>query len=709
MPGSADLGTRTTQQAAWCRWACAGACCLALLPGLLAEDLPLAETVSLEPEPGGVPQAIAALDGEAGLGLWVALQGAGTKDPEGTPQAYEWRQTEGPALGLNAEESAACRVWRLLLRSGAYRFEFRARNGKGWSACSPLSFTVADGPAALPPEEALRVAGAGERMTLPGEGWKQLCGPGVEALYQKESHATSFWTVRAGLYLFEALRAGRTPERRAVRVPPGADPLLGDRRPYAELPRPMDGLAGEPLELDGSNSKDPDGDTLQARWICDDRSGGLELTAQGLKATFKSTREGIFRVRLIVSDGKLESAPAETFLRILRGVDDPAKTLQPEDLPPDADPLSQPVTLRLYESDLDRAVQRFPTDCKVALRIAPELCPPENLKNVRLDVGVAKGPVRLLVDWIARQTGSAYRRDASGSLWLTTPLAWVKEEKIHNAVLAADALHVAKDGADLMAILKQAFRGVLAARADTSLTFQPEDQKVVAFMPESACKRLAEILVYLRAPKAGLGLPAPAAPGAGDFFLRRTLGEKKVSLHWQGRRLDLALRELAESSGLAAGFDAREFPASRGLPRLHLRLDEVVLREAVREIVAAAGFDGCQPHGNSGLWFYRGPEPYPSGELLWDLAYATAYDLEPVLAAAPLLSGEVIAHQVRQRVFPGSWKDPAACCAYHVLTRKLLVVHGEAAHARVLIFLHDLRERGEDALGPVETEGPGLK
>lgn len=666
------------------------------------EELPPADPVDLEGEPGGAPRASAALDGEPGIWSWVALSGEGTRDPEGRPQTYAWKQTEGPALNLGAEESARPRVWVLLQKPGTYGFELRARNNKGWSAACPLSFTVEEGPPVLEEREALTMAGAGERIVFPGKNWKQIYGPAVDLACREGEQGTSFWALQAGLHLFEAARPGEALERRGVRVPPGPDALTGDRRPFAELPPPMDGQVGQPLELDGSGSKDPDGDPLRARWICDDRVSDLELLpAAGLKAAFKAAREGIYRVRLVVSDGKLESEPAETFLRILGAGASPEAAASNAGLPPHPDPLSGRVTLGLYESNLDRAVQRFPADCGVTLRIGPEFCLPEQTRRVPLDLGVQDAPVSLLLDWIARQTGACYRRGPGGSVWLTTPEAWAREEKLQNVVLSVDALYAAKDGADLQALLKECFRGVFAARADASLSFEAAGQKAVAFLPEPACRRLKEILALLRAPK-GLPWPAPERT-ADEERLRKTLSEKKINLNWQGRRLDLALRELRALAGLAVGFDARQFSKPKDLPRLSLKLEGVVLREAVREIAAAAGFDGCQPHAGAGLWFYRGGEPFPSGELLWDLAGVGTYDLEPVLAKLPLFSGEALVHQIKRRVFPDTWKDPNTCCAYHAPTRRLLVVHGEAAHVRIVRFLYDLMERGEDALGPVEA------
>jgi hypothetical protein len=77
------------------------------------------------------------------------------------------------------------------------------------------------------------------------------------------------------------------------------------------------------------------------------------------------------------------------------------------------------------------------------------------------------------------------------------------------------------------------------------------------------------------------------------------------------------------------------------------------------------------------------------------------YDLEPILTRMPILSGEAVAHLVRQRVFTDSWATSGTCCLYHKPTGKLLVLHGDTAHRRVAGVLWDLLIRGEWAMGPV--------
>lgn len=677
-----------------------------------ADDPPPAEIITIESTEDGTPRPLTHCGGETRVGRWICLDGVRT---HGEPTAFEWSQAQGPQLEIVAAQSA--RAWVLLRSAGTYAFHLKAKNTKGWCAPVRLAFEVTDTTPALPLDEALRLTGAGEGPSdgtaLAGEGWVQMLGTQVELSFDPEKKLTCFRLLKPDLYLFEAQRDGSL-ERRAFRVPPSKDGLIGDRRPTAVLTLPQDALVDERAELDGSLSSDPDGDVLEAHWHCSDLRHGVALTAlPGLKAEFKATRAGVYRVRLVISDGQLTSSYAETFVRVTSAV--ALTPLDPETTEVELDPLLKPTRLLLYESNLDQAVQRFSSACGVVLRVAPEFSTPDQLRTFPLHLGTEgvpdkllneghrAAPVRLVADWIARQTNAGYRRGQDGSLWLVHPKRCCADERLTNAVESLDALCKEKDASDFMPHLTQAFRGILAERADASILFQPESQKAVAFMPEKACQRMKEIMIELRAPK-GMGLPLPSLFYPREVALRRALGDTLVSVDWQHRRVDYALRDLAEKSGVACGFAPQSFGGMNKLPRVTLKLDHVPLRQAVRDLVEAVGFDGCQAQNGDGLWFYKGGEPYPSGELLWDTALVRAYELDRVFRHVPLLNGEALMHYVKRRIYPPSWEDPATACFYHSLTRRLIVVHGEAAHDKIAFFLYDLLTRGEDALGPVTTE-----
>jgi hypothetical protein len=265
-----------------------------------------------------------------------------------------------------------------------------------------------------------------------------------------------------------------------------------------------------------------------------------------------------------------------------------------------------------------------------------------------------------------------------------------------------DALYEKKDGSDLLNALKPCFDQIIQARPGSTLGFEATRQELQGTLPASACARLKEICGCLRAP-ANEGLPPVDLPTNSELALRQTLAEKTITLRRQKQPLGYFLRDLAEAAGVAVGFDPRQFP--KGEPHVSVQIDKAPLRDAVRTIVDAAGFDGCSVEAPGGLWFYRGPQPYPSGELLWDHTLVRAYDIGRLLADLAPLGGETIVYAIQQRIYPESWKGFGALCFYHTPTRKLLVMHGPSAHKKILEFLNDLRERGEWALGPV-VEAP---
>lgn len=654
----------------------------------------------------GLPRAEITADGEVLLGCWILFDASGSANPLSSRLEFEWRQIAGPLLPVPPDLLKEPKLWLFLSQPGRFRFVVRVRNEKGWSLPREVKFTVKPGRPFLTETEGRKLAGAGERVDLPGEGWRQVTGPRVEWRY--EEGVSFFRPARPGLYVFEAPRAGEVPERRGAYVPPGRDGVLGDRRPIARLPRNLVAQVNQPLLISGALSLDPDGagetESLVAHWIPPEKHRGVELEPlPGLKARFRAPRSGNYSVALAVSDGQLDSEPPATvFIRVEeRGPDAvaPAPLGWDEGFELGRDDVRhRKVSLGLW-GDLDRAVQMFPSRCGIALCVDPEFAAPEKFARFPLNLEVMDGALLHLVDWIARQTDARYRREGNRSFWLTKPLSWAKTEKLEAVSVLADALYTQPDGGDLMALVTPCFQQILDARPGTSFAFERSRQEIQAVLPASACLRLKEVCAVLRLPE-GQGLPLLELPDAGELRLQQALGNKTVTIQKAHRRLVDLLRDLAEAGGVAVTFDPRQFP--EGAPSATVNIQDAPLRDAARTLVELGGLDGCSVEPPGGLWFFRGPRPYPSGELLWDQALVRAYDLSRLLPQIAPISGEAIAYAVRKRIYPKSWEEPGAAVFYHPPTRKLFVMHGPAGQRRVLEFLRDLEQRGEWALGPVE-------
>ncbi len=662
------------------------------------------------------PKVVIAADGEARPGCWFMVDGSASKDPLDYPLTFQWKQTAGPAIALTSAETQEPHLWLFIVQPGDYRFTLRATNENGVYGQKEVKFSVAAGQAGFSESEGRKVVGFGELASLPGEGWRQVAGPEVELNTDDEGY--SFRPARAGLYIFEAPRAGDIPERRGIFVPPGRRPPFGDRRPLCYVPKNLVGKAHKPLIIDGSLSRHPDGQeetqALKANWITLDKHRGIEIEElPGLRARFKASREGVYEVKLAVSDGRLTSKPESVFIKIEPGEDEEGIDTSIPQFQDQTDPYQDDirftktdVKLGLWEGNLDRAVQLFPSRCGAALRVDPEMALPDKFEQMPLALEVMNGPLMHMIDWVSRQTDSYYRREHNTAFWLTRPMGWMKDDAIKTVAVQADALSEKPDGADLMLALKPWAQRFTSANPDCTLTFEKDSQSLIGNLPLSANNRLIEICKALRMPT-GNGLPPPEMPPAVEWRLRKQLGDKKITLKEIHLRVDLLLRRLAQESGLAIAMDPRQFP--NGLPRIDVDVTNAPIREVVRTIVAAADFSGCSMEIPGGLWFYKGPMPYPNRELLWDQSIVQAYDVSRLLALIAPISGEMIAHEIQCHIYPETWSDPGALVFYHKPTQKLLVMHGPAAHRKILEFLIDLAERGEWALGPVEEATPVKK
>lgn len=681
-----------------------------IAPSSIAEIL---EPDAVPPATGdpSLPRAAISADGQIAQNCWLLLDGSASTDPLGETLEYSWRQSAGPIIPFTDAELKQPKLWICLSQFGDYRFALRVKNAKGISPPSERKFAVRPGRVPLPERDARRTVGAGERCALPGEGWTQVAGASVDL--QQAGGVSYFRPGRAGLYLFEAPRAGDAPERRGFTVPPGLDGTLGNRRPIAKIAHQALGHVGKPLTLNASLSFDPDGaaetQPLKAIWKTAEKYRGVELEPlPNLRAKFKAPRPGVYSVLLSVTDGKLESQPPEPiFIQIDMPTDEAiaeGREFVDEEAPGTAgdDVRFRKVTLGLW-GNLERAVQLFPSRCGVALRVDADFAPVEKFVEIPLALEARDGALMHLIDGIARQTDARYRRDKDRAFWLTTPLAWVKEEKLAAVAVLVDALYTKPDASDLLSLLMPAFKPVIDARASSSLEFEKSRQEIHGILPASAAARLKEIFAALRVPDSN-GLPPTDLPSGYEYRLQKALGETRVTFSKQRERLDFILRDLGQQAGVSMAFDPRQF---KDIPRLDIDLKNVPLRDAARTLVELAGFDGCSVESPGGLWFYRGSRPYPTSELLWDHTLVRAYDMSKLLsrvspASGQPLSGETIAYIIQRRIYPASWKDPGALIFYHPQTRKLLVMHGPAAHKKILEFLYDLGERGEWALGPVE-------
>lgn len=151
--------------------------------------------------------------------------------------------------------------------------------------------------------------------------WRQVSGPSVK-LSDDTIAKPHFRTNEPGIYVFELVVSanGLDSEPHVVQLEIEAENLP----PVAKVPRELTGQVGKEMEVDGSDSFDPEGEELAYRWR--PLTPGLGIPAEELRnpvLTFEPTRDGVFELELVVFDGELKSDPAVCRL-----------TIKPKPVPP---------------------------------------------------------------------------------------------------------------------------------------------------------------------------------------------------------------------------------------------------------------------------------------------------------------------------------------------------------------------------------------
>ena len=143
-------------------------------------------------------------------------------------------------------------------------------------------------------------------------GWRltEVPAGSAAALVGASSPQPSFVADVAGTYVATVVaRDGRAEGAPAtVRVVAGG----GNVAPNARVEAPKTAGIGSVVTLDGSASADPNGEMLSYRWTLIGAPAGSAATLEGadrVRPTLRTDVAGRFEVRLVVSDGTLESVP----------------------------------------------------------------------------------------------------------------------------------------------------------------------------------------------------------------------------------------------------------------------------------------------------------------------------------------------------------------------------------------------------------------
>ena len=247
----------------------------------------------------------------------VTLDGSGSRDPDGDLLSYTWTRKEGPEVALSDDHAPQPSF--LGRESGAYRFALVVHDGHLASLPDEVTVTIRNvAPAADAGEDLEGVVGA--EATLDGSGsvdpngdplsfaWTQTEGVPV-SLRGAHNETAAFTPETQGVYVFQLVtfdgRLYSSPDEVRVTVNGPSNHV-----PIADAGADRTVTAGDAVELNGSDSSDPDGDALSYTWSQVGGPSPVVLKGAGSpQARFKAPGPGLYEFELVVSDGQVASLP----------------------------------------------------------------------------------------------------------------------------------------------------------------------------------------------------------------------------------------------------------------------------------------------------------------------------------------------------------------------------------------------------------------
>jgi hypothetical protein len=306
------------------------------------DSAPDSVTISVADPPQNTPPvADAGVDQAAETGSPVTLDGTGSFDADGDSITYSWTLQAPAGSGAALSSPASATPGFTPDVSGQYVAVLIVSDGTEDSAADSVTVTVT-----APPTNTAPVADAGadqsgevgQAVTLDGSGssdadsdpltfsWTLTRPTGSQAaLLDAMTASPQFIPDVDGVYTATlVVNDGKTdsqPDTINVSVAAANTPPVADAGPDAN------GLAGEVIVLDGSNSSDPDGDALGYQWSLATPAGSAALLtgATTPSPSFTADLAGTYVATLLVDDGTEQSAPDSVTILI----SEPAQNARP--------------------------------------------------------------------------------------------------------------------------------------------------------------------------------------------------------------------------------------------------------------------------------------------------------------------------------------------------------------------------------------------
>ena len=278
--------------------------------------------------PNAAPVADAGADQSVETGALVTLDGSGSFDPNGDEITYGWSFVSRPS-GSAAALSDATTVRPTFTADveGSYVIRLVVSDGDLQSDPDEVVVTAATANAAPVADAGVdQSVETGSLVTLDGSGSFDPNGDGITyqwsfvsrppgsaaALSDAAGVRPTFTADVDGSYVVRLVVSDGDLESAPDEVVVTA--ATANAAPVADAGPDQNVETGALVTLDGSGSSDPNGDGITYQWAFVSRPTGSAAAlsgATGVRPSFTADVEGSYVIRLVVSDGDLQSAPDE--------------------------------------------------------------------------------------------------------------------------------------------------------------------------------------------------------------------------------------------------------------------------------------------------------------------------------------------------------------------------------------------------------------
>ncbi len=278
------------------------------------------------PPSNGPPAADAGDNQSVETGVTVQLDGSGSNDPDGDPITFVWSLAAPAGSTATLSDTGSASPTFVADLAGQYIATLIVDDGQGASAPDAVTVTATASTAGNSPPVADagadQAAEVGQEVTLNGAAssdpdgdpltfaWTLGSPAGSQAALADAATATPRFTPDVGGTYSATLTVSDG------KAPGAADTSLvavslGNQPPGADAGPDRNGQTGAIIVLDGSASRDDDGDPLTFSWSLARPPGSAAALSDpaAVSPTFAADVSGTYTVSLVVSDGMDSSAP----------------------------------------------------------------------------------------------------------------------------------------------------------------------------------------------------------------------------------------------------------------------------------------------------------------------------------------------------------------------------------------------------------------